>query len=181
VRVRLGIATDGNLAMKEEIGAVAVSLKIADSMALFILMAAEGTVNRSGTGAINNSEHDLFIGLSQDRLFQRFMDGVDEDIFQHTGSYVYPEPKGQLCTLTLSFQVPPGADGRDNVGFEFVYGSESEGPNRQINQMVREAVRLTEPWYEQQKQMVKKAHNSPAQAAPMRKASRFLGKLFRPK
>ncbi len=167
--------------MKEKIGAVAISLKIADTQALFILISAEGTVNRSGTGTINNSEHDLLIGVSQDRLFQQFMDGVDEDIFQYTGSYTYPDPKGQLCTLTLSFQVSPGADGRDSIGFMFVYGSESEGPNRRINQMVREAVRLTEPWYEQQKQMVKKAHDSPAQAAPMLKASRFLEKLFRPK
>jgi len=113
-----------------------VNLKVADSTALFILLSADGAINRTGTGAVNNSEHDLFIGLTQDRLFEQFMAGVDEGVFQHTGRYVLPDPKGQICTLTLSFQVPTDAEGRDSVGFEFIYGSEAQGPPGQIGQLV---------------------------------------------
>lgn len=169
--------------MKETIRAVSITLKVADTTVLLILLSADGTVNRTGTGTVNNSEHDIFIGCTQDRLFEQFMAEVDEGIFQHTGRYTYPDPKGHLCTLTLSFQVPRNAQGRDYIGFEFVYGSESEGPNQQINQMVRAAVHLTDPWYEKQKQMVKQDQDEPPNNAlhltPVAGFSRFIERLLR--
>lgn len=162
--------------IKETIGAVVISLKVAEKAALFILLSADGTVNRSGTGAVNNIEHDLFIGRTQHPLFEQFMAGVEANIFQHTGRYTYPDPKGQLCILTLSFQVPRNAEGRESVGFEFIYGSESEGPNQQIGQMVRAAVRLTDPWYEEQKQMTSHLHTA-LHLTPTAAASGFAGRL----
>jgi hypothetical protein len=68
----------------------------------------------------------------------------------HFGSYDVPSKAGSTCTLSVLFKAAEGEEG----GVRFVYGSESQGPPGDICQFVAEVVRLTNPWYEKQKQMV---------------------------
>ena len=56
---------------------------------------------------------------------------------------------GSVCTLLVLFKASGGEEG----GLRFVYGSHSEGPPPDVSRFVREAVRLTDPWYADQKQM----------------------------
>jgi hypothetical protein len=39
-----------------------VTLHVADEQALVIMLAADGAINRMGTGSVSNTERDLFIG-----------------------------------------------------------------------------------------------------------------------
>ncbi|MBW1808418.1 MAG: hypothetical protein JRJ87_09515, partial [Deltaproteobacteria bacterium] len=113
---------------------------------------ADRTVNRIGTGELDNVEKALFIGATADNLFERFMQKVSDDMFAHAGSYAQPEPRGKPCKLKIAFRRP-----KNPIGFEFSFGSESEGPPEELAELVKYATELTEAWYETQKQMAARA------------------------
>ena len=132
----------------ETIKVIMVQLDIADKPALFIVLAEDGMINRAGTGAINNSEHDMYIGRTKDPLFAELRAKVQPEWMEHLGLYDVHEKAGKTCTLTVSFKASDG----DGGSLRFVYGSESQGPPDDICNFVTEAVRLINPWYDRQKQ-----------------------------
>ncbi len=138
-----------------DITAVSISLRIAEQTALFVLLAADGTVNRLGTGAVDNEENDLFIGVTQEPLFATLLSHFRDDLLEHLGGYDLPEKLGQPCTLSIGLKFA----NEDEDGFGFRYGSESQGPPRAIVEVVTTAVRLTDPWFEEQKLMVDRSKN----------------------
>jgi hypothetical protein len=133
----------------ESINAIMVKLDVAGRQALFIVLANDGLVNRLGTGAVTNTENDLFIGRTNDPVFAQLRAEVRAEWMDHFGSYDVSPKAGSTCKLTLLFKANEGEEG----GVRFVYGSESEGPPGDICQFVTEAVRLTDSWYGKQKQM----------------------------
>jgi hypothetical protein len=116
-------------------------------MSLFVLLAADGTVNRLGTGTVDNTERDLHIGLTQEPLFEQLRDMVQPAWMSFQGDYDVQEKAGLPCALTILFACDAGQE----AGWRFRYGSESDGPPGEICEFVAEAVRLTEPWYQKQK------------------------------
>jgi len=133
----------------ESINAILVMLEIADRKALFILLADDGLVNRLGTGTVDNTENDLYIGHTSDPLFAQLRAQIRPMWMDHFGSYDVPSKAGSVCTLSVLFNAP-GEQG----GVRIIYGSESQGPPDDIREFVEEAVRLTDPWYEKQKQIM---------------------------
>jgi hypothetical protein len=127
-----------------------ISLRIKEVDSLFILLARDGAINRLGTGFEDNTERALFIGKTDPELFQKSCALLNDEMLQHTGGYEIEDRKGASCLLSVGFQFA------DNSwdGFEFSYGSQSQGPPKEIAEVVIETVRLTEPWYEAQKRMV---------------------------
>jgi hypothetical protein len=131
---------------------VLITLKIKNDTALFILLAEDGTVNRMGDGSITNDDHEMFIGINREPLFGRFIVRITPEMLKQQGAYELPDRKGANCELTLLL----GYRGSDrSAGFKFVYGAESQGPPREISELVRYAVELTAPWHEEQKRMAK--------------------------
>src|SRR5437016_554446 len=108
----------------ESINAVMVKLDIADRQALFIVLANDGLVNRLGTGAVNNTENDLFIGRTNDPLFAQLRAQIPPKWMDRFGSYDVSSKAGSTCKLSVLFKAAEGEDG----GVSFVYGSESQGP-----------------------------------------------------
>lgn len=133
-----------------DINAVHVTLEIGDKQALFILLAADGTINRFGTGSVNNKDNDLFIGVTQEPLFKQLLSNLDDDMLDHMGGYDVPEQHGIPCKLSIGLAFA----GDYENGFGFRYGSESQGPPEEIIQFVTAAVQLTDPWFQEQKKMV---------------------------
>ena len=133
--------------MKEWFDAVAIALEADGQLVLFILLVEDGTVNRMGTGAIDSKERETYVGVSEDGLFEKFMDTVPDEIFKSAGTYRHPESLGLPCKLTIGFRSP-----RRTIGFEFQFGSQSEGPPQEISQLVKTAIDLTKPWYQQNRQ-----------------------------
>ncbi len=137
--------------LKEQIRTVFVSLKVDDKVRLFVLLCADGTINRQGHGSANDDAGTLCLGVTQEPLFQQFMAKVDDGIFAYAGVYDVPNKEGKKCELKLLFDTEEGG-----TGFKFNYGSESQGPPKDINALVREAVRLSEPWFQQQQEIIRK-------------------------
>jgi hypothetical protein len=129
-----------------------VSLKINDDVALFILLAEDGTVNRMGSGSITNTDRTMFIGINHEPLFSKFLARITPEMLQQQGGYEVPNRKGAECELKILL----GYRGSERTaGFKFIYGAESQGPPREISELVRYAAALTEPWHEEQKRTAK--------------------------
>ena len=134
----------------ESIRIIFVKREVDSRQNLCVLLAQDGLVNRLGTGAVNSSERDFFIGHTNEPLFTQLRDKLRPEWVAYRRTYDIPNKRGRTCTLTILVQ---DAEGQEH-GVGFRYGSRSRGPPLDICQFVTEAVRLTDPWYEQQKSMV---------------------------
>jgi hypothetical protein len=134
---------------EKAIKGIMVTLHIADQQALFIMLASEGTINRMGTGSVSNIERDLFIGRTTPELFEGLRQRVGADLLRWIGQYGDPSPRGKLCRLTVGFQHDDGSEAMSH----WQYGAESQGPPPVVRDFVIAAVRTTDPWFQQQKQM----------------------------
>jgi hypothetical protein len=137
------------LAKVADVVVVNISLEINSEMALFVLLAADGAINRMGTGAVSNKKRDLFIGVTSEPLFPRLMAHLNDEMLNFMGGYDVPDKRGALCKLSIGLQF---ADGSNN-GFGFSYGAKSKGPPIEIARFVSEAVSVTQPWFEAQEKM----------------------------
>lgn len=134
---------------KEEIKTVSLRLDAGrENTILSILLAVDGSIKRMGNGRFSDidAKKELHIGAGQEQLFRDFVSHIPNDIFKYAGRYDLPEPQGLPCTLTLLFQ------GHDDsgVGYEFNYGSESQGPPEEIQELVTVAIETTNKWLEAQ-------------------------------
>jgi hypothetical protein len=130
----------------EDLTGVAVSLKVDDDISLFALIAADGSINRMGTGTINNAEKNMCIGVIKDpKPFQNLRAQISPDLFKWVGGRADPSPKGKICELMIGLFLP---DKEERTIF-FKYGSESIGPPPEVKRLVFAMVKITDPWYEE--------------------------------
>lgn len=136
-----------------QVEGISISLYVDEKQSLFLMLASDGTINRMGTGAIDNQEHGLFIGRTDPSIFARVRALFTDELLQHMGGYNLPEQKGASCKLTIALKF---ADGSNN-GFQFLYGAESEGPPTEIADIVRAALHESDEWYQKFKRNAAKA------------------------
>ncbi len=132
--------------VKYLIDKILITLEVGDQTALLILVAKDGSVHRKGNGNPANTDLVLAQGISHDGHFEALMMTIDESIFNHTGVIRLPNPAGRECRLSLIFQ------GRNEADFSFrvIYSEESEGPPQELAQILINAVKITEGWYQEQ-------------------------------
>ena len=132
---------------REQIAAISVSMTVDERQVLMILLAADGTINRMGTGEEDNQLDELFVGNDGGILFEEFMDQLDPNIDEWHGRW-FPddEMKGKPCRLTVGLIE---RDKKETV-CQCDYGTESEGPPQELCDFVISAVEVTDGWYEEQ-------------------------------
>lgn len=135
----------------ENITAIMVSLKVDSKSSLFVMLAKDGSINRFGTGSENNTENSMYIGITKPDAFEKLMKQIDSKVFNWEGVYRSPDIKGKTCELTVGFQLSDGTE----IGSEWTYGTQSQGPPSEIGNFVISAVEATETWYEEQKKIQK--------------------------
>ena len=124
---------------------VLITLEVGDKTSLFILLAKDGTIDRKGDGNLS-SELPLHRGVSNQGHFEALMMTINEEIFSYSGVMRKTNRMGTDCTLTMIFQGPKEVD----YSLRVIYGSESEGPPRELVEILINAVKLTEGWYQEQ-------------------------------
>ena len=130
----------------EDVTGVAVSLKVGNDISLFALLAADGSINRMGTGTIDNAEKDMYIGVINDpKPFQGLRGEISPDLFKWVGGRADPSPKGKICELMIGLFLP----NKEEWTILFKYGSESLGPPPEVTRLVLAMVEVTDPWYEE--------------------------------
>jgi hypothetical protein len=148
----------------EEINLVSISIYVEGVKSLFILLDKGGTINRSGCGRLRNKDKILFIKREKEHFFQKLMECVPEDWSELQGVYKIdiPDKKGANCELRIIFKDKADKD----YGFVVLYGAKSEGPAEDIGEMVVNAVQITDPWFNEQKRMLKNIKKRQANKKP---------------
>lgn len=135
-----------------DITGVLVNLKVDGDLSLFALLAADGSINRFGTGAVNNTEREMFIGITDPKLFEGVRSRITGDLLKWVGGRADPNPRGKVCELVVGFMLA----NREEHAIQFKYGSESIGPPPEVAKFVIAIVEATNPWYEDFKAMAAK-------------------------
>jgi hypothetical protein len=131
--------------MQVDVTGLAITLKVEEDLSLLVLLAADGSINRLGTGTIDNTDKEMFIGVISDpQPFQHLRAQISPDLFKWIGSRADPSPKGKICELTIWLFLP----NKEEHAISFKYGSESIGPPPEVSQLVLAAIDATNPWYE---------------------------------
>ena len=125
-------------------------LKINDDLSLFGLLAADGSINRLGTGTLNNTEKDMFIGITDPKVFEKLRAQIRPELLRWVGGRADKSLRGKVCELQIHLML---ANKREQSIY-FKYGSDSLGPPSEVSQFVTAFVETTSPWYEEQKAMV---------------------------
>jgi hypothetical protein len=129
---------------KEEVLEIRIEMTINMQTALFIVLGKDGSLARQGNG---NREilKERYLSESDESLFIKLMETIEEDLFDHFGVYDMPEKDGDPCRLSVVFK-----NEKEVKGFEFYYGYKSKhGPHVDVLKLVEEAVNLTEGWYQE--------------------------------
>jgi hypothetical protein len=134
----------------DEFHGIMVTLLVGGEQSLFLMLGADGSINRVGTGAVDNADREMFIGRTDPALFRELRERITPELLAWCGrSLADPEPKGQVCELTVGFK---RASGQELVT-DWRYGSGSQGPPPEVGQFVVASVRATDPWFAQQQAM----------------------------
>jgi hypothetical protein len=137
--------TPASTRRRDDISGLSISLEIDNKRSLFILLAADGSINRLGTGSLDNTENGLFMGVTDPAIFRSVRSHLSSEMLALLGrTYEMPDRMGASCKLTIAFQF----NDKSSDGLVIVYGAESEGPPVEVADFARAAVRQTDPWYE---------------------------------
>ena len=140
----------------EEVVLIVVVLKVGGQHSLFVLLDSEGTANRMGSGLVDASDRQMFIGKADPELFQQLRSKITPGVIHFLGqSLAVPNPIGKPCELTIGLKYA----NRREAASAWRYGSESQGPHPEVVEFVKEALRITEPWFQRQKAIA--AHLAP--------------------
>jgi hypothetical protein len=131
--------------VKHLIDKALITLEVGNTTALFILLEKGGTIHRSGNGN-PKTELPLKTGISHAGHFEVLIMTIGEELFNYTGIINMPGKQGTDCQLTLIFQGPNELD----FSFRVLYGAESEGPPKELAEVLINAVKITDAWYSEQ-------------------------------
>ena len=110
-----------------------------------LMLSSTGSINRMGNGNSEEAFPQMAMGNIGPELFQELIDQIPEDWFSWAGRYTMPEQKGSREQLHIAF-----SSQQAETGFEFDYGSDSEGPPDELVSLTEYAISLTEEWYDEQ-------------------------------
>jgi hypothetical protein len=125
---------------------VQISLNVARSNVLYVLLHSDGTVNRFGTpnkdltGPEPNGQVERTIGRTDKPLLQQLLSTTTPELVALQGKHVL-DAAGSLCELLVRVQV-----GDRGGVFQYRYGSSSAGPPAPLAAFVKRAVELTDGW-----------------------------------
>lgn len=146
--LRGALSVEGaNMINQEDVTGLAITLKVEDDLSLLVLVATDGSINRLGTGTINNTEKEMFIGVTDPKLFESIRPHINPNVIRWIGGRADQAPKGKICELTIWLFLP----NKEERTIYFKYGSESIGPPPEVSRLVLAAIEITNPWYEQLK------------------------------
>lgn len=127
------------------IDSVFIKLEVNQQQLLYIKLSKSGAVNRAGDGSPEDAS-SMFMGNTSEPFLENWLKLLPAEMLENTGRYTFPDPQGDICLLTIALEGP-----EMNTGFEFSYGSLSDGPPEDIIELVEGAMEITDEWYETQK------------------------------
>lgn len=138
-------------AAADEFHGIMVTLLVGGEQSLFVMLGADGSISRLGTGAVDNTDRHMYVGRTDPGLFRALREQITPELLAWCGqSRADPGARGAACELTVGFQRAGG----EELLTGWRYGSESMGPPPEVGQFVVAAVGATDPWYAEQQARV---------------------------
>jgi len=132
---------------------VLVMVSVGGEQALFIRLGADGGIHRLGVGSLDTGERERFIGTTTPETFERVRAKVTPELLKWCGQGGSdPYPRGEVCELVVALKQP---DGEESM-MCWRYGLDSQWPPPEVCEFVAAAVEATDPWYEEQKDAVRR-------------------------
>lgn len=145
----IGLLGSCSTPSEKDLKATTIELNIGEESAFALLMYEDGTINRRGNGEFP-LDKNFFMGVQKDSLLKKLGKTITDDLLDHFDrSYDYKIKEGQICQLEMTIFL---ADKRYAV--RYIYGSESEGPPKEVMDYVWNAIRITDPWHQKQIEMI---------------------------
>lgn len=133
---------------RNNIAGIMVTLLIDGKQSLFIMLSSDGTINRLGTGSVENTEQSMYLGQTSTELFRQLSEKISDDLLSWCGQALSaPEQRGKTCELSVGFKMQNG----EELVTDWKYGSESQGPPPAVCEFVLAAIDGTTQWYDEQK------------------------------
>lgn len=133
---------------EQAISGMLVMLEVGGRQALLLRLGMDGSIHRLGSGSIEKLDRDRFIGMVEPEVFRRVAAQASPALLSWCGqSRSHPAPRGERCDLVLAFKKTDG----EELTMAWRYGSHSKWPPQEVLGFVEEAIRATDPWYEEQK------------------------------
>lgn len=138
------------LHVRSDIHAVSVNIEISDKKILYILLAADGTINRTGDGTLENKDPEIYIGKTDEELFKKLLDCISDDVLINANREFNLYNEGTRVKLELRFY-----GNNMSAGYRFHYTLEEKDViPTEIFYILIKATELTENWYQSQKHTV---------------------------
>ena len=147
------------MTQKNQIDKLIISLDVGEKNALLIILAKDGTICRRGNGSADSEDMPLLKGVSYDGHFEALMMTVSEETLLYAGVFDQEPKQGRICQLMLVFNGKEELD----ISFKCTYGEDSQGPTKELVQILINAVKLTDPWYKEEQEKIKMAATNPTE------------------
>jgi hypothetical protein len=132
--------------------AMTLDVEISNTNCLAILLAKDGTINRKGNGIADSAEKDFFMGITEEKPFDKLMATVSNDLLSYCGKTSPGCDTTRLtCKVKTSF-----ADNTSETGFEYCVNGNINDLPEPIKEYITNAIKVTDPWYQTQKKLIKK-------------------------
>jgi hypothetical protein len=129
-----------------------IEVDISNKNCLAILLAKDGTINRSGSGTVDSTDKDFFMGIIKEKIFDSLLETVSNDLLSYCGQTLLNcDTTKQTCKVTISF-----SDNKSDTGFDYcINGTLNDLPKPMID-YITNAIKMTDPWYQAQKSLINK-------------------------
>lgn len=134
---------------KESINRILIKWTVEEETIISMMLSRNGSLNRIGSG--EKSGGKMAMGNTDAPLFASLLEALPVDWLKNTGRYTLPNPKGKMANLALILETD-----KEETGFEFIYGIQSDGPPEDMVEYVEYAIELTDEWYAEMTQKGKK-------------------------
>ena len=136
----------------QAISGVLLMLEVGGRQNLLIRLGEDGGIHRLGSGSVERIERDRFIGTTTPEAFEKLRAKITPRLLHWCGqSRSHPVPRGEACELVIAFKQ---ADGHE-VMMAWQFGSLSKWPPPEVCEFMAAAIEATDPWYEEQKKLVR--------------------------
>jgi hypothetical protein len=128
-----------------------IDVDISNQNCLAIVLAKDGAISRKGTTALDSADKDFFAGITKDPVFDSLINKLSNELvdYSNTTSPSCDTTK-PTCKARISF-------GNHQLAKSLEYcvnGTFNDLP-APIKNYIINAIRVTEPWYQNQKKLLK--------------------------
>jgi hypothetical protein len=128
-----------------------IDIEISNKTCLAIFLAKDGAINRKGTMALHPDDKEFFIGTTKEPVFDRLVNTISNELLEYCNKPSPPcDTTRPACKARISF-----GNNASAKSFEYCVNGTFNDLPAPIKNYVTEAVRLTDPWYENQRKSLK--------------------------